>query len=134
MFAVVVMEVSFDSPVVITLEEAHEVLQEFLDIFPTNLLDHLPPLRDIQHVIAFVPGAFLSNLSHYRMNPSEHPELQCQVGELCHKEFICERLSPCTVPALLTHKCKKYARKISCLDNYLFRCHMFFIYLLSNML
>jgi len=66
-------------------EEVREVLREFLDVFPSELPDALPPMRDVQHAIDFVPGATLPNLPHYRMNPSEHAELQRQVCELLQK-------------------------------------------------
>jgi len=56
-------------------EEVREVLREFLDVFPYELPDALPPMRDVQHAIDFVPGTTLPNLPHYRMNPSEHAEL-----------------------------------------------------------
>ena len=81
-----------------------EILKEFQDVFLEDLLDHLSPLRDIQHEIELVPGATLPNLSHYRMNPSEYNELQKQVGKLLRKGFIRESLSSCVVPILLTFK------------------------------
>jgi len=68
-------------------KEIVEALKKFEDVFPEDLPDQLPPLRDIQHTIDLIPGATLPNLPHYRLNPSEHQELQKQVGELLRKGF-----------------------------------------------
>ena len=57
-------------------QEVVELLEDFKDVFPDDLPDHLPPFRNIQHAIDLVPGATLPNLPYYRMNPTEHLELQ----------------------------------------------------------
>ena len=44
------------------------VVKIFADVFPEELSGSLPTMRDIQHAIDLVPGSFLSNLPHYRMN------------------------------------------------------------------
>ena len=63
-------------------EEVVPILQKFQDVFPEDLPDGLPPMRDIQHAIDLIPRSTLLNLPHYRMNPVEHAELHWQVEEL----------------------------------------------------
>ena len=102
-FALVATESTPEPPLDLP-PEALPIVREFSQVFPEELPDHLPPLRDIQHAIDLVPGATLPNLPHYRLNPTEHVELKRQVDELLNKGFIIESLSPCAVPALLTPK------------------------------
>ena len=64
------------------------ILEEFQSVFPSDLPESLPPLRDIQHAIDLVPETTLPNLHHYHLNPSKHAYLKRQVDELLSKGFI----------------------------------------------
>ncbi|XP_071923101.1 uncharacterized protein [Coffea arabica] len=50
--------------------------EEFKDVFPEELPKGLPPIRDIEHQIDFVPGAILPNRPAYRANSEETKEIQ----------------------------------------------------------
>jgi len=51
-------------------------MKEFSKILPQDLPSELSLMRDIQYAIDLVPRATLSNMPHYRMNPTEYAELQ----------------------------------------------------------
>ncbi|XP_074317906.1 uncharacterized protein LOC141654103 [Silene latifolia] len=84
--------------------EIRELLNDYEDVFPSELPSGLPPLRGIEHQIDFIPGATLPNKAGYRSDPKASQELQQQIGELMSKGFVRESLSPCAVLALLVPK------------------------------
>ena len=45
--------------------------KEYEDVFPNDMPSGLPPIRDIEHQIDFVPGATIPNRPTYRSNPEE---------------------------------------------------------------
>ncbi|GKC75614.1 putative reverse transcriptase domain-containing protein [Tanacetum coccineum] len=101
-FALVVMESNDGGDDVPNL--VAPIIEEFADVFPNELPPGLPPMRDIQHCIDFVPGAVIPHKGAYRMNPKEHEELQRQVQEMLKNGSIRESMSPCAVPVLLVPK------------------------------
>jgi hypothetical protein len=51
------------------------VLQEYADVFPSEVPSGLPPLRGIEHQIDLIPGASLPNRAPYSTNPEETKEI-----------------------------------------------------------
>jgi hypothetical protein len=80
------------------------LLQEFKDVFPTEIPPGLPPLRGIEHQIDLIPGASLLNRAAYRTNPEETKEIQRQVQELLDNGYVRESLNPCAIPVILVPK------------------------------
>ena len=52
------------------------LLQAYKDVFPEETPHGLPPIREIEHQIDFVPSATIPNLPAYRSNPEKAKELQ----------------------------------------------------------
>jgi len=80
------------------------LLQQFRDVFPSELPPGLPPIRGIEHQIDLIPGASLPNRVAYRANPEETKEIQRQVQDLLDRGYVRESLSPCSVPVILVPK------------------------------
>ena len=51
------------------------LLQEYMDVFPSEIPPGLPPVRGIEHKIDLIPGASLPNRAAYRTNPEETKEI-----------------------------------------------------------
>jgi hypothetical protein len=56
-----------------------DILQEYADVFLSEVPAGLPPLRGIEHQIDLISGASLLNRAPYRINPKETKEIQHQV-------------------------------------------------------
>jgi hypothetical protein len=90
------------------------ILQEYGDVFPSEVPAGLPPLWGIEHQIDLISAASLSNRAPYRTNPEETKEIQCQVQELLDKGYVHESLSPYVVHVILVPK--KYGSWHMCVD------------------
>ena len=86
--ALVAKGVPSDSSIIDVPLEVENLLNDFVDMVPDELPSELPPLRDIQYAIDFVPGSQLPNLSHYRMNPKERKELNRTIEGLFERGFV----------------------------------------------
>jgi hypothetical protein len=51
------------------------ILQEYADVFPSEVTAGLPPLRGIEHQIDLISGASLPNRAPYKTNPEEIKEI-----------------------------------------------------------
>ncbi|GJR69470.1 hypothetical protein Tco_0015535 [Tanacetum coccineum] len=60
------------------------VVREFLDVFPEDL-PGLPPVRQVEFQIDFIPGAAPAARAPYRLAPSEMQELSNQLQELADR-------------------------------------------------
>jgi hypothetical protein len=58
---------------------ATNLLQEYEDIFSSEIPPGLPPMRGVEHQIDLIPSATLPNRAAYRTNPEETKEIQRQV-------------------------------------------------------
>ena len=65
------------------------LLQEYSDVFPTEIPPLLPPIRGIDHQIDLIPRASLPNRVAY---PEENKKIQCQVQDLLDCGYVREAL------------------------------------------
>jgi hypothetical protein len=67
---------SLDNASVILPHAIANLLQEYMDVFPSELPACVPPLRGIEHKIDLGPGASFPNRAAYRANPEETKEIE----------------------------------------------------------
>jgi len=75
------------------------VVCEFPHVFPKEL-PGLPPQREIDFEIEFVPGTHPISKAPYQMAPTELKELKVQIEESLQKGFIRPSVSPWGAPVL----------------------------------
>ncbi len=81
-----------------------QVLNKFSDVMPEELLDELPPRRQVDHVIKVMLEMALPAKAPYRMNHEKLKELKVQLEELFAKGYIKPNKSPYGAPILFVHK------------------------------
>jgi hypothetical protein len=86
-----------------------QVVQEFQDLFPEDLLG-MPPERAIEYKIELQPGTTPIAKAPYKMSPLELIELKTQLQNLLDKGFIRPISSPWGCPALFVSKKDKDLR------------------------
>ncbi|RDY12847.1 hypothetical protein CR513_02274, partial [Mucuna pruriens] len=98
-----------------------KILEGYTGIFPKEMPQDLPPLREIEHHTNLTMGAFLPNKPVYKANPEETKENQKQVETLLEKGWVRESKSICIVPIILVPRKDGTWRihLIPCLNNLL---------------
>jgi hypothetical protein len=81
-----------------------QVLEEFPDVMPDELLEDLPPRRRVDHAIEVMPGVTPPAKAPYRMSHEELKEFKVQLEELLAKGYIKPNKSPYGAPVLFVHK------------------------------
>ncbi|WVZ88993.1 hypothetical protein U9M48_035458 [Paspalum notatum var. saurae] len=84
------------------------------DAFPDEL-PGMPPDKDIEFLIEFLPGTAPKAMRQYRMAPIEHEEVKKNIDELLAKGYIHPSSSPWAFPVLLVEK-KDTDVKRMCVD------------------
>ncbi|XP_070007720.1 uncharacterized protein [Nicotiana sylvestris] len=77
----------------VSAPESVPVMNEFLEVFPNELLG-IPPNRDIDFGIDVLPDTQPISIPPYRMAPAELRELKEQLKDLLEKGFIRPSVSP----------------------------------------
>ncbi|MCI68574.1 enzymatic polyprotein, partial [Trifolium medium] len=72
-------------------------------VFPGDVSD-VPPEREVEFAIDFIPGTSPISMAPYRMSASKLKELKKQLEELLEKKFIHPCVSPWGAPVLLVKK------------------------------
>jgi hypothetical protein len=81
-----------------------QILEEFPDVMPKDLLEDLPSKRRVDHAIEVMLGVAPPTKAPYRISHEELKELKVQLEELLMKGYIKPSKSPYGAPVLFVHK------------------------------
>jgi transposase InsO family protein len=84
--------------------DTQSLFTEYSDVFPSQLPNHLPPQREIDHRIELTQTSPPTLRPVYRMSPAELDELKKQLDELIAAGFIKPSKSPFGAPVLFVKK------------------------------
>ena len=84
--------------------DMQKLVEEFKDVFPSELPAGLPPDRGNFHTIPLVDGARPPFGPMYRLSPAERREVEKQIKDLLDKGFIKPSASPYGAPVLFVAK------------------------------
>ena len=80
------------------------LLQEFSEVFPSDLPSKLPPKRTLNHDIDLIPGSSPPSRPPYRLTKPLLDELEVQIKSLLDKGFIDYSKSPYGAPVFFVKK------------------------------
>jgi len=85
-------------------QEIQNILSQYMDVFPMELPNGLPPTRDVDHRIELEPDSKPTFGPIYRLSTPELKELRKQLDELIQKGFIRPSTSPYGASVLFVNK------------------------------
>lgn len=86
------------------VHESNKIIDEYRDVFPTDLPKRLPPHRIVDHTIDLVPNSTPPYKPSFRMSPLELQEVKKQIDELLEQGYIQPSKSPYGSPVLFVKK------------------------------
>ncbi|XP_073294461.1 uncharacterized protein [Primulina huaijiensis] len=94
--------VSVSEPIKQRLEDV-DVVKEFSSVFPDDV-SGIPPDRDVEFLIEFMPGIVPISKEPNRLAPKEMNELKDQIQDMLDNGFINHSFSPWGAPVLFVKK------------------------------
>ena len=85
-------------------DELHRILEEYTDLFPTQLPKGKAPMREVEFSIHTEPRSEPLQDLHTPLSPKEHEELEAQIDDLLAQGHIRPSQSPYGVLVLFVPK------------------------------